>query len=120
MDWYKFGFALGISLKTLDEIEDKDGMRRYMLAMLKKWLGTGEATWEQLQVALVIIGNVRLSKSLEKYTGEQKQQQHPEQQPGQLRLQKVWIILITICIRKLWLVTAIVDVQLLSVCTKCC
>ena len=74
-DWYKFGFVLGIPVKTLEEIEDKDGMRRYMLAMLNEWLGTGEATWEQLQVALKRIGNVRLSKSLEKYTGEQKQQQ---------------------------------------------
>lgn len=74
-DWYTFGFALGVPVKILEEIEDKEGMRCYMLAMLKEWLGTGEATWEQLQVALVRTGNVRLSKRLEKYTGEQKQQQ---------------------------------------------
>ena len=74
-DWYKFGFALGIPVKTLEEIEDKNGMRRYMLAMLNEWLGTGEATWEQLQVALVRTGNVRLSASLEKYIREQEQQQ---------------------------------------------
>ena len=74
-DWYKFGFALGIRVKTLEEIEDKNGMRRYMLAMLNEWLGTGEATWEQLQVALVRTGNVRLSESLEKYIREQEQQQ---------------------------------------------
>ena len=74
-DWYKFGFALTIPVKTLEEIEDKDGMRRYMLAMLNEWLDTGEATWEQLQVALVRIGNVRSSESLEKYIREQEQQQ---------------------------------------------
>ena len=74
-DWYIFGFALEIPVKTLEEIEDKDGMRRYMLAMLNEWLDTGEATWEQLQVALVRTGNVTLSMSLKKYTGEQEQQQ---------------------------------------------
>ena len=74
-DWYKFGFTLEIPVKTLEEIEDKDGMRRYMLAMLNEWLDTGEATWEQLQVALVRIGNVTLSESLEKYIREQEQQQ---------------------------------------------
>ena len=79
--WYLFGSALKIPVKVLNEIEDKGGMRRFMMAMLGEWLNTGNATWEQLQQALVNVGNKKLAMDIEKYKKEdmtKKQQQPPQ------------------------------------------
>ena len=62
-------------MKTLDEIKNKYGMNQHMLAILNEWLDTGEATWEQLQVALVRVGNRKLAVDLEKYIQYQQKQQ---------------------------------------------
>lgn len=71
-EWYLFGCALKITPKVLGVIEDRDGLGRYMNAMLEDWLKTSEATWENLQEALINIGNRRLAKGLEKYKQQQE------------------------------------------------
>ena len=72
--WYHFGGVLGIETKVLDRIEYRDDLGRYMTAMLKKWLETGEATWEKLQEALIKIGNQRLAQGLEGHKTRQQGQ----------------------------------------------
>ena len=61
--WYMFGCALRVSITDLDIIEDKGGSQRNMLAMLNEWMRTkpNDVTWENLQEALISIGNKRLS-----------------------------------------------------------
>ena len=51
------------------------------MAMLGEWLNTGNATWEQLQQALISVGNKKLAMDIEKYKKEdmtKKQQQRPQ------------------------------------------
>ena len=79
--WYLFGSALKIPVKVLNEIQNKGGMRSFMMAMLGEWLNTGNATWEQLQQALINVGNKKLAMDIEKYKKEdmtKKQQQPPQ------------------------------------------
>ena len=66
-EWDLLGGALGIPRNLLQRIQDSKGLERYMDAMLEVWLKTGEATWEQLQKALIEVGNRRLSEEIEVY-----------------------------------------------------
>ena len=80
-EWDLFGGALGIPVKVLDRIQDSNGLGRYMTGMLKVWLGTGKATWEQLKEALIREGNWRLAEKIEKYRKEDlKEQQKRKEQ----------------------------------------
>ena len=80
--WYLFGCALKIPVKVLKAIEQKGGMSRFMMAILEKWLD-GDATWEQLQQALINVGNRKLAEDIEKYKREDmKKQQQQEPQAG--------------------------------------
>ena len=70
--WYTFGTALGISTTDLNVIKDEEGgLEFYMISMLEEWKETceDEYTWENLQTALITIGNRRLAKELEKHKG---------------------------------------------------
>ena len=79
--WYLFGCALKIPVKVLKAIEQKGGMRCLMMAILEKWLMDGDATWEQLQQALIDVGNRKLAEDIETYKKEdmKKQQQQAPQ-----------------------------------------
>ena len=69
-EWYTFGCALGLSITDLEIIEDKGGSQRYLIAMLEEWMKTKqdeEVTWENLQKALISIGNMKLATELEQH-----------------------------------------------------
>ena len=42
-----------------------------MTHMLEMWLHTGEATWEQLEHALTVVGNKRLAKVVKELKEEE-------------------------------------------------
>ena len=42
-----------------------------MTHMLEMWLDTGEATWEQLEHALTVVGNKRLAKVVKELKEEE-------------------------------------------------
>ena len=69
-EWYTFGCALELSITDLEIIEDKGGSQRYLIAMLEEWMKTKqdeEVTWENLQKALISIGNMKLATELEQH-----------------------------------------------------
>ena len=61
-EWFLLGTNLGIPGKILRRIQNRDGLNVFMTNMLEMWLNTGEATWEQLEGALTVVGNKRLAK----------------------------------------------------------
>ena len=60
-DWYMLGTSLGIPGKILKRIQNRAGLYVFLTNMLEMWLDTGEATWEQLEHALTVVGNKSLA-----------------------------------------------------------
>ena len=69
-EWFLLGTHLGIPIKILRRIKDRDGLYVFMTNMLEMWLDTGEATWEQLEHALTVVGNKKLANEVEKLKEE--------------------------------------------------
>lgn len=70
-DWFMLGTHLGIPGKILKRIQDRGGLYVFMTNMLEMWLDTGEATWEQLEHALTVVGNIRLAKMVKELKEEE-------------------------------------------------